>query len=438
MNSWTAQSLAKVFDAERRRHAVSPAAALAIGFAVALLFRATEAMALDAPQTSAVLRYESFIYPDADGPGDHWENFLDTRVRGVGRLGSSLTYQFEARAVADDANYTAGVFDLGADGRRRPYFSLISAVLAYQASPTTRLSVGRLPLSWSGFDVMQPLNLLRTPDESDVFRQVDYGVYGFSVDYTLESMFAALVVVPFAFTPTRLPQGRWQLIRDVDARERDTPPVRFEETQAALRVGLNLRRLEAALVGYVGRDSMPYFVPNLIYVGGDQIFLLEMIERYARLRAVGVTASHPVGENGLVRAESVFFGSPESDRDDFVHSVVGFEYALAEWRFVINYLRDDTTNEASEEVTDDGQRRFFSSFVFGEVRFDAGTEWFMSLRGGYDLERDFWVVQPEVSRRILDAFYVILGADIIAAQQPSYFYSIRREDRLGLRLEYYL
>ena len=52
-------------------------------------------------------------------------------------------------------------------------------------------------------------------DESDVFRRVELGIPGVSVHYGSGASFAELVVVPLAFTPSRLPQGRWNIDQSI-------------------------------------------------------------------------------------------------------------------------------------------------------------------------------------------------------------------------------
>jgi hypothetical protein len=161
------------------------------------------------------------------------------------------------------------------------------------------------------------------------------------------------------------------------------------------------------------------------------------------MRAGGVTTSYPLGDRLLLRAESVYYNSPDRDRDDFLHSVAGMEYALDDWRIVVNYLRDDQTVNAPEEVTTKGERRFFQSFVFGEVRYDAGGRLRGRLRGGYDVNGEFLLLQPEVSYRLWQTLRVALLGEVIDADRSSYvhnklsyFDSIRHEDRLGTRIEY--
>ncbi|HUI24785.1 MAG TPA: hypothetical protein VL403_01775, partial [Candidatus Kryptonia bacterium] len=303
-------------------------------------------------------------------------------------------------------------------------------------------------VSWSIFDELQPANLMNPRDESDVFRRIDQGIPSIAVHYESGRTFAELVVVPLAFTPSRLPQGRWNIIRNENViRPQDLPPVRFDETQAGARVGAHLGRLEATVVGYVGRDTEAVFVPGpLVLVGfknGRPQFKAQIIDRYPQLRAGGVTASYPFGDRVIVRVESVYYNSPERVRDDFLHSVGGVEYALDDWRVVVSYLRDDQTIAAPEEVTNKGERRFFQSFIFGEIRYDAGGRWRGRVRGGYDATGDFSLLQSELSYRVWRTLWVsLLGEQVDAGKHSyennkiSYFDTISHEDRLGTRFEY--
>ena len=54
------------------------------------------------------VQYETFGYPDPETVGPRWENFFAATLRAHGQLSSTLTWQFEGRAVADDVNFTAG------------------------------------------------------------------------------------------------------------------------------------------------------------------------------------------------------------------------------------------------------------------------------------------------------------------------------------------
>lgn len=396
------------------------------------------------------VQYETFGYPDPETNGPRWENFFTGTVRGNGQLLSTLSWQFEGRAVADDVGFTAGAYSLRNATRRRPYLSLITGLLDYRPAPDLRISVGRQIANWSIFDELQPANLMTSRDESDGFRRVEQGVDAVSAHYGMGDAFAELVVVPLAFRPSRLPQGRWNIIRGDVVQPQDLPPVRLNETQAGARVGTHLGPVEASLVGYVGRDTEAIFVagPLILIPQPVRHFKAQIISRYPRLRAGGVTASFPVGDRVLLRTESVYYNSPDRNRDDFLHSVVGAEYALDDWRIVVNYLRDDQTVPAPEKVTNGkvtnkGERRFFKSFVFGEIHYDAGGRLRGRLRGGYDATGEFFLLQPEVSYRLWRTLWVALLGEVIDANrkayednQISYFNSIRHEDRLGTRIEY--
>jgi hypothetical protein len=389
------------------------------------------------PVLNGQVQYETFGYPDPDAQSPRWENFFAAVVRGRGGAGPTLTYQFEGRAVADDVGFTAGAYSLRNATRRRPYLSLISAVLDYRPLAGLSVSVGKQIVDWSGIDEIQPANLMTPRDESDIFRRVKLGIPAVSARYDVGRMFAELAVVPLAFTPSRLPQGRWNIIGGGVEELQDLPPVRLNETQAGARAGVRLGALEASLIGYVGRDTCAIFVPNLVYVGGDQIFKLQIIDHYPHMRAGGVTGSYAVGERTLLRLESVYFNSPDRDREDFLQTVGGAEVDLDDWRLVFNYLHYDMTVPAPQEVTDKGERSFFHSFLFGELRYDAGGKLLGRLRGGYDVTEDFLLLQPEVSYGLWGGLRVALVGDVIDAHRRSYFDSIRHEDRLGTRLEYH-
>lgn len=400
-----------------------------------------------APVLNGHVQYETFGYPDPDTAGSRWENFFVGTLRGSGQLSSTLTWQFEGRVVADDAGFTAGAYSLRNATRRRPYLSLIAGLFDYRPSPELRISVGKQLVNWSGFDELQPANLMTPRDESDVFRRVQLGVPGISVHYGSGASFAELVVVPLAFTPSRLPQGRWNIIRGDVVERQDLPAVRLNETQAGARVGTRFGALEASVVGYVGRDTEAIFVPGqLIFLGfvhGSPQFKAQIIDRFPRLRAGGVTASYPLGDRWLLRMESVYYNSPDRDRDDFLHSVAGIEYALDDWRLVVSYLRDDQTANASETVTNKGEQRFFQSFLFGEARYDAGGRLRGHLRGGYDATGEFMLLEPEISYRVWGTLWVALLGEVIDTNRSwydhnkvSYFDVISHEDRLGTRIEY--
>jgi len=405
------------------------------------------------PALNGAVQYETFGYPDSETLGPRWENFFAATLRGHGQLSSTLTWQFEGRAVADDVDFTAGAYSLRNATRRRPYLSLITGVLDYRPSPELRVSVGKQIVNWSAFDEIQPANLMTPRDESDAFRRMELGIPSLSVHYGSGATFAELVVVPLAFTPSRLPQGRWNIgttiarkLRGSFVEPQDLPPVRFNETQAGARVGTHWGGLEASVIGYVGRDTEAEFVPGRIIitvVNGRFKYTPQIIDHFPRLRAGGITASYPLGERSLLRVESVYYNSPEHDRDDFLHSVAGMEYALDDWRIVANYFRDDQTVNATEAVTNKGERRFFQSFIFGEVRYDAGRRLRGHLRAGYDANGEFLIIQPEISYRLWRTLWVaLLGENIQASRssythnKTSYFDAIRHEDRLGTRIEY--
>ena len=423
-------------------------ATLALGGLAALLGLATGRARAAAPALNGSVQYETFGYPDPDTQGSRWENFFTATLRGRGEISPTLTWQMEGSAVADDAHFTAGAYSLRNASRQRPYLSLITGVLDYRPSPDLRLSVGKQIVNWSIFDELQPANLMTPRDESDVFRRVELGIPSLSVHYGSGAAFAELVVVPLAFNPSRLPQGRWNIIRGDDVVERqDLPPVRLNETQAGARIGAHVGPLEASLVGYVGRDTEAVFAAGqLIFIGlvhGVPKFKAQAIDQYPHVRAGGVTASYPVGDRILLRTEAVYYNSPDRNRDDFLHTVGGVEYALDDWRIVVNYLRDDQTIAAPMLVISKGERRFFQSFVFGEVRYDAGGRLRGRLRGGYDATGEFLLVEPEVSFRLWRALWVALLGEVIDASRSSYehnkvsyFDVISHEDRLGTRIEY--
>jgi hypothetical protein len=405
------------------------------------------------PALNGAVQYETFGYPDSDTRGPRWENFFAATLRGHGQLSSTLTWQFEGRAVADDVDFTAGAYSLRNSSRRRPYLSLITGVLDYRPSPELRVSVGKQIANWSSFDEIQPANLMTPRDESDVFRRVELGIPSLSVHYGSGGTFAELVVVPLAFNPSRLPQGRWNIGTTIASKlggsfveRQDLPPVRLNETQAGARVGTHWGGLEASVVGYVGRDTAAEFVPGrfiITVVNGRLKFTPQIIDHFPLLRAGGITASYPLGERWLLRVESVYYNSPERDRDDFLHSVAGVEYALDDWRIVASYFRDDQTVNATEAVTNKGEQRFFQSFIFGEVRYDAGRRLRGHLRAGYDANGEFLIVQPEISYRLWRTLWVALFGEIINSwrssychNKTSYFDAISHEDRLGTRIEY--
>src|SRR5262249_30274857 len=150
-------------------------------------------------------------------------------------------------------------------------------------------------------------------DESDIFRRVEQGVTGIAVHYGTGNAFADLVVVPLAFTPARVPQGRWNIIRGDVVERQEQPPVRLNETQAGARAGTHLGAVEMSVVGYVGRDTRAVFVPgSLIFLGisnGVPEFKAQIIDRFPQIRTGGVTLSFPLGERLLLRTEAVYYNS---------------------------------------------------------------------------------------------------------------------------------
>ncbi len=418
------------------------------------------------PALNGAVQYESFRYTDAETAAPRWENFFAATLRSHGQLSSTLTWDFEGRAVADDANFTAGAYSLRNATSERPYLSLIAAAVDYRPTADLRVSVGKQIANWSTFDEIQPANLITPRDESDIFRRVELGVPAVAVHYGGNS-FAELIVVPLAFTPSRLPQGRWNIgstlahqIGGTFVERQDLPPVRLNETQAGARAGTHWGALEASVVGYVGRDPEAVFLPGraiVKFVNGRLKVTPVIIDHFAQLRAGGMTASYPFAERWLLRTESVYYNSPERDRGDFLHSVAGVECALDDvrvklagldfpldgWRVVVSYFRDDQTVSATEPVTNNGERRFFESFIFGEIRYDPGGRVRGQLRGGYDITGEFSLLQPELSYRLWRSLWLTLSGENIQAtrthyehNKTSYFDGIRHEDRIGTRLEY--
>ena len=184
----------------------------------------------------------------------------------------------------------------------------------------------------------------------------------------------------------------------------------------------------------------------LIFLGivnGAPSFRAQIFSENPRTRAGGLTTSYPLTDQVMLRTEAVYFNSPDRNRDDFLHTLLGLEYAFDDWRLVLSYLRDDQTARAPEEVTNKGERRFFQSLIFGEVRYDPGGRFSGRVRGGYDANGEFALLQPEISYRLWHTLTAALGAEIIAgghtaytSNQISYFNTIRHEDRVGTRLEY--
>lgn len=411
--------------------------AVLVAAQLALLLPTPAESRLSLPEIHGHLRYEGFGYPDPDHVDQSWEDFFELVTRGRGTLAAPLTYSFETLLVADDVGFTAGGFSLRNEEQRRPYFSLVSAALVYRALPGLRLSAGKKMLKWSIMDGIQPANLMVPSDQSDIFRRVDQGLYSLTVRGQHNSSYVELAVVPFLFTPVRLPQGRWNIITgDVEQRQ-DLPSVTFDETQAGLRLGSQIGDLEFTLFGYVGRDWAAVFLPNLIFVGGEDPLQLEIISRYPRLRSGGLNASHSLGESALVRVETVYFSSPDNYRENFFLTAFGAEYLWGDWLITGSYTRFDRTAQASEEVTDKGERGFFRSFLAGDVSYDRGGRWKGQASVGYDTTGEFLLVQAEVSASVWRDLRAAINGQLIDAWGEGYFDRIRHEDRLGLQLTYY-
>jgi hypothetical protein len=397
---------------------------------------AVPGQAVPIPKLHGHLRYETFAYPDGDRLNQGWENFFEAVVRGRGRLSSVLTYRFEGRLVADDAQLTAGGFSLRNGEVRRPYFSITEAVVTYRPLPWLRVSAGKDLVNWSIMDGLQPANFMSAIDESDIFRTVDQGLYGFSVHVGTGSTYADLAVVPLIFTPARLPQGRWDIIPGDVLRRKDMPPVTFRETQAGLRLGARVQGVDVNLIGYVGRDWAAVFIPNVIFVGGPDRFKLEIIDRYARLRAGGFNVSAALGESLLLRTEMIYYSTPEEYRDEFFHTVFGIEYTRSDWRMNVAYMREDRTAKATQEVTDKGERRFFRNFLYGSINYDAGARLEGELGVSYDVTRRFLLTTWDVSYRVWRNLRAGIVGELITAWEDTYFDRIRHEDRIGTRLTY--
>ena len=410
------------------------------GLSLTALGLVAESTAVETPSLHGHLRYEGFAYPDSDRSGDSWENFAEVRLRGRGTLSDDLTYRFEAMAFADTVHFTSGVYSVRNESRRRAHTNLISAVLDYRPSDGVRLSIGRQLVNWSIFDQIQPANVTSTSDVSDPFREVDIGVYSVAAHWEHEFGEVDVLVVPFAFAPTRLPQGRWNIIREDDVdKVQDLPSAHADETQAAMRLGFSIDLLEVGLIGYIGRDTSAVFIPELTFVGGEDRFELSIIDRYPRIRAGGFNVSYPLLDTLLARTEVMYFTSPEEYQDDFVHIAIGGEYSIGDVRFVLNYLREEITKNAANEVTDKGQRRFFRSFIFGVLSYDAGDRLRLRMRGGYDERGDFMILRPEVSYRVWRDIRVRLSGDVIDSKRDTdrYFDRIRHEDRWGIAVTQY-
>ena len=394
--------------------------------------------AVTLPALSGFARYETFGYPDPDADSPSWENFFEVVMRLNGRLTDRISYRCEGRAVADDVGFTVGAYEPRNAGYHRPYLSLITGVVDYRPTDGVRVAVGKQIINWSSFDSVQPANLMTPFDESDVFRRIEIGVPSVTLHVEREVVYGDLAVIPLAMSPSRIPQGRWNIIPDGGVEEiQALPPVRVDETQAGVRLGAQAGALDLSLIGYVGRDFSAVFVPELVYVGGPERFQVQIIDRYPRTRAGGISASHPVGDSALLRTESMYFSSPDDFQDNFFLSAVGLEYTWRDWRLNLNYLRNDRVDSAPEEPTDRGERQFFESFVFGELRYDAGGTWRGYLRGGYDIEKEFALLEPELVVRVWRDLEVALTGNIINGQGDTYFARIQHEDRVGTRLTYY-
>ena len=387
---------------------------------------------------SGFVRYETFGYPDDQHAEANWENFVEARLRGTGRLHPTVSYRFEARAVADDVHFTAGGWSWRNESMARPYLNLVYGTIDYQPTAALRVSVGKQIVNWSSFDELQPASLLAPWDQSDIFRRVQLGVYGVSAHAEHAAVYGDVAVVPLGFASSQTAQGRWDLVRGRDAEaRRGVTPVQPDETQVGARLGAHLGGLDAALIGYVGRDVFPIYISELIFVGGTQRFKAVIHDHAPRLYAGGLTATYPLTEEVLLRSEVVSFTSPDRDRNDYLQSAIGAEYAVGSWRVLVNYLRTDRTDTADEEVVDQGMRSFFLSFGFGEVRYDADGRLIVRVPGGYDFTGQFAFTQPEVSYPVWGNLRAALTADLIFANKYSYFDRIKHEDRLSTRLEYF-
>ncbi len=373
--------------------------------------------------------WETLGYPDAATRGGRWENFFALELRTRGQLTSTLGFAGEARVVADDTEYTAGVWSLRNSGVRRPYLSLTTATLDWRPTPELRVSVGKQIVEWDVFDGVQPANLLSSRDQSDPFRAVAQGVNGFTIHYQPGAYYLDFTVVPLAFTPARSPQDRWIIIPDAVPYHQHLDPVQVDETQAGLRLGGRLGDLDASMFGYVGRDPLPLFVLNFER--------LTVESRSPRMHAGGMNASYPLHERLLLRFETVYFGSPDPTRGDFLDTLGGAEWAFGDWRVVVGYLRQDRTGRPDVSVLSQGERVFFQSFVSGEVRWDAGDRFEAHVRGGYDTRGEFVLLEPEVSYRLWRGLRAAVSGLLVASgRDNTYFQRIRHEDRLGMRMEY--
>jgi len=394
-------------------------------------------MGQELPALDGHVQYETFGYPDTERTGKSWESFFQLQARASGRLYPGLSYKLEALAVADSADFTAGAFSWRNAGTQRPYLSLQTAAFDYRPLSNLRLRLGKQVVSWSIFDELQPANVMNPQDGSDVFRRSDVGIYGLSARGDTDLGFAEVMVAPFVFVLPRFPQGRWNIIPGKARRKQEDPPVQFEETQVAARVGTQVGGLDVSAFGYIGRDWAAVFQSELVFVGGSERFQAEVTTLYPNLRAGGISASYPLGESVLVRTEIVYFGSPDAFRENFLLGAIGLEYTWNDWRLNVSYLRNDQVDAAQVEVTEKGERQFFQSFLSGEWRYDAGGRLNLQLRGGYDFTEEIYLLQPEISYRIWGDLRAALTAEIIDGKRFGYFHRIRHEDRIGTRLRYH-
>jgi len=379
------------------------------------------------------LLYRFYGYPDGNSRRGSTENFLYGNLRARGQLGQTAGYRIELDAYVDDAGFTAGVVDPLTEERRRPYLDVPEAVLDWTPSERARISIGRQFVNWSGIDEIQPANLMTPLDESDLFERTQLGAYAVTGHFETQAAAIDLAIVPAVFQLTRLPQGRWRFAPDGVGQRTGRAGAGIEETQVGARIGRHFGDLELAVVGYIGRDMFPLF--TLDSSGPAPV----AVAHNPRTRAAGITASWAVGESWMLRSEIVYYGSPDSRRDDFFQYVpLGVEYTRGNWRGVLNYLRVDRTDTGVGAVSQ-GEREFYPSFLFGEGHWDAGGDLRVRLRCGYDFDKHFAVVEPQVSYRVWrDLRFGIVAAVIFAdGAQSGYFDQIRHEDRIGLTLQYF-
>lgn len=411
---------------------------LPIGLAMTLVvLSAAHAAALEQLHVQGHVAYELFGYPDPKASHPSNEDFVEWNLRAHGRLLPEVTYQLETRMVADDVGYTRGGFSWRNEEIHRPFFALQSANVEYNPADWLRVRAGKQVIDWTIFDHVQPANLMNPQDASDTFRSVDVGIYAVDLRAQHDDFYAELAVMPFIFVLPRYPQGRWEIIDGDNVTTRqDDPPLTFDESQAGLRLGGQVGNLDVSLLGYVGRDWAGVFDSQLIFVGGDERFRVEVTNRYPRLYAGGMNASQPVGEHMLLRAEVVYFSSPDAIRDDFFLSAVGAELTWDDWRLDLDYLRNDMVNRAEQEITDKGERFFFESFLGVDLRWDRGGRFDAALRGGYDFTQGSWLLQPELSYLVFRNLRISLNAEVVGGDKFSYFERIRHQDRVGTRFKY--